>query len=239
MTSSQYALQYETVLTHPKPDAAIIWLHGLGANGHDFVPIVPELALPAEAKIRFIFPHSPQLSVTINGGMVMPAWYDILELSLDRKIDHKHILSSSQAIHTLLRHELDQGIASERLLLAGFSQGGAVVYEAGLSFDQPLGGLMALSTYFPTHETVAIHPANRAVPIHISHGTADPIVPLALGQKAHKILREYGFQAEFRSYPMPHSVCPEQVRDLSAWICSRLLPPSHHTNTQQPLSFKI
>lgn len=216
-------LKCETLLTHPDPNATIIWLHGLGASGHDFVPIVPELALPPEAKIRFIFPHAPQIPVTINGGAVMPAWYDLLDLSVERKIDYQQIQSSADSIRFMLQQEIEHGISSERIIVAGFSQGGAVAYEAALSFDQPLGGLMILSSYFPTRETVVVHPANRTLPISIYHGNQDCVVPVHLGQLAFEHLSNRGFKPEFHSYSAEHSVHPKEVKDISEWIQSRLL----------------
>jgi len=147
-------LPCETIETSNNPDAAVIWLHGLGANGHDFVPIVPQLRLPSEFKVRFIFPHAPSIPVTINGGMVMPAWYDILSLEAGRKTNPDQIEASAAAVIALLERERSRGIASERIVLAGFSQGGAVVYQAALAYENRLAGLMAMSTYFPTHETV-------------------------------------------------------------------------------------
>lgn len=211
-------LKFETVETHPTPDAAVIWLHGLGADGHDFVPIVPELRLPTTCRIRFIFPHAPHLPVTINGGMVMPAWYDIYALTLERKVDTDQILASSNAVKALVDQQIQEGIASERIVLAGFSQGGAVAYQLALSCETPLGGLMAMSTYFATEETIHYHPANAKLPIHIFHGTQDNVVPEVLGQTARDCLTQKGFTPEYKTYPMAHSVHPQQIRDISAWL---------------------
>ena len=157
--------------------ATVIWLHGLGADGHDFVPIIPELGLPRDHGIRFIFPHAPALPVTINGGYVMPAWYDILEMSLDRKVDVAQLQASAQEVGKLIEREIARGIPSERIVIAGFSQGGAVAYQAALSYPKPLAGLLALSTYFATTDTVALNAANAQLPIHIFHGKQDTIVP--------------------------------------------------------------
>ena len=199
-------------------DSAVIWLHGLGASGHDFEPIVPELRLPAELSVRFVFPHAPQMPVTINGGMVMPAWYDILEMSIDRKIDTAQIENSASAIHALIEREIDNGIPAERIVVAGFSQGGAVGYQAALSYSKRLAGLMTLSTYFATSDTVALEPTNADIPIFISHGTLDPVVPEQLGQKAFELLLARGYRPEYKTYGMEHSVHPNQIKDISDWL---------------------
>lgn len=203
--------------------ATVIWLHGLGANGHDFEPIVPELGLPAAAPVRFLFPHAPAMPVTINNGMVMPAWYDILEMNIERRVDETQLRASARAVAALLDREIERGIASQRLLLAGFSQGGAVAFETALGYPQPLAGLLSLSSYFATAATVAMHEANRDLPILICHGTRDPLVPEALGRRSAELLRERGYRVEYRSYPMEHAVCMEEVRDIGAWLRSVLL----------------
>ncbi len=215
-------LPCEIVETSDTIDSAVIWLHGLGANGHDFVPIVPELKLPESLGIRFVFPHAPSIAVTINGGMVMPAWYDIFEMSLERKIDTAQILASSAAIHQLIEREISNGIASERIILAGFSQGGAVCYQAALSYDKPLAGLMTMSTYFATDKSVTVNAANRALPIEIFHGTHDPVVPEALGRHAVAALQSKNFTPQYKTYPMEHAVCPQQINDISQWLQQRL-----------------
>ncbi len=215
-------LPCEIVETSNTIDSAVIWLHGLGANGHDFVPIVPELKLAENLGIRFVFPHAPSIPVTINGGMVMPAWYDIFEMSLERKIDTTQILASSAAIHQLIEREITHGIASERIIVAGFSQGGAVCYQAALSYDKPLAGLMAMSTYFATDKSVADNAANRTLPIEIFHGTHDPVVPEAMGRHAVAALQNKGFSPTYKTYPMQHAVCPQQINDISQWLQQRL-----------------
>lgn len=204
--------------TAPNPDASIIWLHGLGADGHDFEPIVPELRLPANAAVRFIFPHAPAIPVTINGGMKMPAWYDILGMSVERAVDEPQLLKSADAICAFINREIERGIDSRRIILAGFSQGGAVAYQAGLSFPQPLGGLLGLSTYFATYKTLKLHPANKGLPVRICHGTLDPMVPESLGQQSVEAMKALGLSPEYKTYPMEHSVCPEEIRDISAWF---------------------
>lgn len=201
--------------THEYPDASVIWLHGLGADGHDFEPIVEELNLPPELRIRFLFPHAPSISVTVNQGYVMPAWFDILEMDIDRKVDAEQLLVSAAAIDRFVDREIERGISSHRIILAGFSQGGAVAYQVCLSRPQPLGGLLAMSTYFATSDSISLHPANQNLPIEIHHGLYDPVVPQALGIKAAEFLKNRGYAVIFRTYTMEHSVCPQQIRDLS------------------------
>ena len=198
--------------------ASVIWLHGLGADGHDFEPIVPELKLPAQAAIRFIFPHAPAMPVTINGGYVMPAWYDILAMDIDRKVDVKQLEASAQAVAKLIDRELAKGIPSERIVLAGFSQGGAVAYQTALSYPKPLGGLLAMSTYFATADTIQLNPANQKLPIAIFHGLQDPVVPESLGKKAQQRLQTLGYTPEYFTYAMEHSVNATEVKDLAKFI---------------------
>ncbi|MCH8550953.1 MAG: alpha/beta fold hydrolase [Natronospirillum sp.] len=200
---------------------AVIWLHGLGANGHDFEPIVPQLGL-SDLAVRFVFPHAPDLPVTINGGMRMPAWYDILEMNLDRRVDLGQLQASADAVRALIKRENDRGIPCSRIVLAGFSQGGAVAYEAALSHPEPLAGLMALSTYLATADTLERHPANSALPTLIQHGTQDPVVPEVLGRKAHEQMLAWGYPAEYQNFRMPHAVCPEQVTVIGHWLRARL-----------------
>ena len=204
--------------TRPKPDSAVIWLHGLGADGNDFAPIVGQLRLPPTAAIRFIFPHAPTMPVTVNGGFVMPAWYDILEMQIDRKVDQPGLLASVKAIGGFVDRELARGIAGKRLVIAGFSQGGAVAYQLALSHATPLGGLLAMSTYLATADILSYSPANKDIPIKIQHGTHDPIVPEALGRQAVARLTREGYKISYQSYPMEHSVCPAQINDISQWL---------------------
>lgn len=210
-------LDSEIIETRDTVDAAIIWLHGLGANGYDFVPIIPRLALPKQLGIRFIFPHAPAMPVTLNGGMTMPAWYDIYALEKGSKVDHKGIESSSIAITKLIDREIEQGIESQRIILAGFSQGGAVAIQAGLTYQQPLAGLMSLSSYFPTHNTVSPI-AEQELAIAIFHGSDDTVVPEHLAQHSVDKLQSFGYQPEFHSYPMAHEVHPQEIDDISAFI---------------------
>ena len=199
-------------------DAAVIWLHGLGASGHDFQPIVPELDLPEEMAVRFIFPHAPNIPVTINGGMVMPAWYDILALDIEREINEQQFQASVDATIALIERELERGVASERIVIAGFSQGGAIAYQAALTYQKPLAGLMTMSTYFGTYKTITPHPANKNIPIHIFHGSFDPMVPETMGKQAKAALEQLGYAPEYKAYPMAHEVCLEQINDISAWL---------------------
>ena len=199
-------------------DAAIVWLHGLGADGHDFEPIVPELRLPKDAAVRFVFPNAPAIPVTINGGMVMPAWFDIREMSIERSIDERQLLESAAAVSALIDREVERGVDSRRIVLAGFSQGGVVAYQVALSYPKPLAGLLALSAYFATARSVVPHPANRALPVQICHGSLDPLVPELLGHQAHQVLLAMGYAANYKTYPVGHGVSEEEVADIGRWL---------------------
>ncbi len=199
-------------------DAAVIWLHGLGADGHDFEPIVSELRLPGSAAVRFVFPHAPSMPVTINNGMVMPAWYDILDMSIEKKLDEGQLLTSSEKIRALIDREIERGIDSSRIVIAGFSQGGAVGYQTALTYPKPLAGLLAMSTYFATSESIVPSQENKALPIQIYHGTMDPVVPVPLGKIAYEELKEKGYSVNYQAYPMQHGVCAEEVLDISKWL---------------------
>ncbi|KXS54884.1 MAG: carboxylesterase [Marinobacter sp. T13-3] len=216
------SLESLIIETGPNPEASVIWLHGLGANGHDFEPVVPELAFAKKRAVRFIFPHAPDLPVTINGGMRMPAWYDILALNIDRQLDEKQLRASAQAVAELVDQEREKGIAPENILVGGFSQGGAVAYETALSYSAPLAGLFALSTYYATADSVQRSEANQNLPIFIGHGTHDPMVPEALGQRAVQVLQGQGYAPEYHRYGMEHSLCLEEIRDMDAF-CERCL----------------
>ncbi len=200
-------------------DACVIWLHGLGASGHDFVPIAAELNLPDTMALRFVFPHAPAIPVTVNGGMVMPAWYDILAMGgSDRQLDTTQLMSSAAAVVALIEQQREQGIASQRIVLAGFSQGGAVAYEVALSHPEPLAGLMTMSTYFPTQQSLVPSAANGALPIHVFHGSHDPMVPESMANDALAALQALGHEPEYKSYAMAHEVCLEQIGDIAAWL---------------------
>lgn len=217
----QYLSCVEVEPTH-EANASVIWLHGLGADGHDFEPIVKELQLPEQFAIRFIFPHSPSIPVTVNGGMTMPAWYDILDMSIDRKVDVAQLTQSANAVQALIEREIQRGIPANRIILAGFSQGGAVAYQAALSFGQSLAGLLAMSTYFATKDSIEIDATNKQLDINIMHGSYDNVVLPQLGEKALQTLQSLGFTPSYSQYPMEHSVCAAQIADISSWLQQRL-----------------
>jgi len=206
--------------TRPNPDAAVIWMHGLGADGNDFVPIVGELDLPEDCGIRFIFPHAPTRPVTINGGAVMRAWYDIVGSDLTDRGDERGIRDSQLRIEQLIAREKTRGIAASRLVLAGFSQGGVIALQAGLRHPERLAGIMALSTYLALPQVLVAeaHAANRAVPIFMAHGTSDPMIRLDWAEASHRALQTHGYDVEWHTYRMQHAVCIEEVRDIGAWL---------------------
>ena len=197
---------------------AVIWLHGLGASGHDFEPVVPQLGLDADMAVRFIFPHAPNRPVTVNGGMVMPAWYDILEMSLERKVDVNQIEESAQQIEDLIAREVERGVKPEHIVIAGFSQGGAVAYHVALGYPERLAGLMTLSTYLATNDNISYSDANKDMPILIEHGTHDPVVPAILGEQAKQLLSEKGYNVAYHTYPMAHQVCMPQIQNIGKWL---------------------
>ncbi len=204
--------------------ASILWLHGLGADGHDFEPIVPELGADATRGVRFLFPHAPFRPVTINNGFVMRAWYDVLDMELTRRPDEAGIKSSSELLRRYISAEAEKGVPSERILLAGFSQGGAVALHTGLRYEQRLGGILALSTYLPLPEAAAreAHQANAEVPIFMAHGSADPVVGIVHAERSRDFLTARGYRVEWHEYPMMHAVCAEEIRDVARWL-SRVL----------------
>lgn len=211
--------------TGSAPTFALIWLHGLGADGSDFVPVIPELGLPPELTGRFIFPHAPYMPVTCNGGYEMRAWYDILSLAPgSREVDEASLQRSRETVRQLIGEQVAAGIPSRRIFLAGFSQGGAVAYTTALTQAEPLGGLIALSTYLPAPELVRreLSPANRELPVFAAHGSDDGVVAPALGLQARDWLEQWGLAPEWRLYPMEHSVCLEEVADIGAWLARRL-----------------
>lgn len=197
---------------------SVIWLHGLGADGNDFAPIVPHLKVAPGLHIRYVFPHAPKLAVTINGGMVMPAWYDILTMHIERQVDTQQLRQSAAAVNALIAREMARGISAEHIVLAGFSQGGAVVYEAALSYPQRLGGLLVMSSYLATAASVTCHPANQQLPILIQHGSQDPVVAEQLGQQAQQWLVQHGYPVSYQRYPMQHQVCAEQIEQIANWF---------------------
>jgi len=206
-------------------NAAVIWLHGLGADGHDFVPIVGELNLPQSLAARFIFPHARARPVTINNGYVMRAWYDITGLSRGNPEDAAGIRESENVVRGLIESQVAAGIAANRIVIAGFSQGGAIALQSALRYPQRLGGLLALSTYLPLANSLAAEATsvNRDLPILMCHGTRDPVVPLALGSDARDLLTRAGYHVDWRTYPMEHSVCMEEIADIGAWL-AQILP---------------
>ena len=212
----------ETVEVEPKAKAtaSVVWLHGLGADGHDFESLVPELRLPESLAVRFVFPHADVRPVTINGGHPMRAWYDILALDRSMPQDARGIQASAAQVRALVAREKERGVSEDRVVLAGFSQGGAIALYEGLRHPARLAGILALSTYLPLAETLAAeaHPANAAVPIFIAHGTLDPTVPLAMGEATRRLLDERGHDILWKTYPMGHSLCREEVKDISAFL---------------------
>jgi len=209
--------------TTPNPVATVIWMHGLGADGNDFVPIVNELDLAGAPGIRFVFPHAPVRAVTINNGHRMRAWYDIAFGDLEgssRKADEKGVRESQAQIGELITRENTRGISSGNIVLAGFSQGGAIALHTGLRHPEKLAGVMALSTYLPLAESFVQEaaPANKATSVFMAHGTQDPVVPYAMGRNSHDLLNQSGYAIEWQEYPMQHSVCMEEVSDISRWL---------------------
>lgn len=199
---------------------SVIWLHGLGASGHDFEPLVPHLGL--KSNIRFIFPHAPQRPVTINGGLVMPSWYDILSLGEIREVDWKQVEQSVADLEAFLKREEEHGIPSKRVVLAGFSQGGAITLQTALHLKQKLAGIMALSTYLFAPETIpnAADTANSNTPILMHHGLYDPVVPLTLAERSQAALKKQAFAINWQTWPMQHGVCPEQIAVIGQWLRS-------------------
>ena len=218
-----HALPHITVETKPNPDASIIWLHGLGADGHDFEPIVPQLGLPDNLAVRFIFPHAPHMPVSINGGYIMPAWYDIKQQDLGVEHDKQGVHDSALAINMLIEQELMRGIPAHRIILAGFSQGAAMSIYVGLRQEKPLAGIMALSGYMLLEdEIVDVRQHDMPIPIFLAHGKQDPIVNFKLGEVAHQQLKQLGHPVAWHAYDMEHSVCPDEIMDMGVWISQRL-----------------
>jgi len=210
-------LESVEIETGPSPRAAVIWMHGLGADGNDFVPIVPELSLPASLPVRFVFPHAPMQPVTINNGYVMRAWYDVRG---DPREDVAGVRASQERIEALIGREKARGIPAARIVLAGFSQGGAMALHTGLRHGERLAVIMGLSCYLPHAETVETeaNPANRDVPILMAHGTHDPLIPIERAQRSRDRLVTLGYRVTWREYPMPHSVCAEEIADVATWL---------------------
>lgn len=206
--------------TAANPTHAVIWLHGLGADGNDFAPIVPELGLKDTPAVRFIFPHAPVMPVTINNGMSMRAWYDIVDTNLGRREDAQGIKASQKRVEALIQNENSRGIETKNIVLAGFSQGCAMTLQTGLRYPEKLAGLLCLSGYLPLHDSLAQerNPANNDTPIFMAHGTQDPVVPLDRAEASRQILTELGYNINWQTYPMPHSVCAPEVADIAKFL---------------------
>jgi len=211
------------VVTGTEPKGSVIWMHGLGADGWDFVPMVKELPLPEGLDLRFVFPHAPTRPVTINNGYVMRAWYDISMQDLARKPDEAGIRESQAKIGELIERERKRGIAADKIILAGFSQGGAIALQAGLRYPEALGGVVALSTYLTLEDSLDREgtAANKRTPIFMAHGTQDPIVPFTLADASRRKLEARGYAVDWHDYPMPHSVCGEEVEAIAQWLAAR------------------
>lgn len=211
-------------LVAPEHRSTLIWMHGLGDSGHGHAPIANELSFPDELGIKYIFPHAPSIPVTINGGMSMPAWYDILEMNLGRKIDEAGLEVSSQKISALIEKEVENGIDSKNIILVGFSQGGAVALHTALKYPVPLGGIVCLSTYLGA--TSVLHssttPVNKDIPIFWGHGSVDSVVPLTLAESSIQTLRDHDYEVTFKSYEMEHSIHPRELEDIQDWIIEKL-----------------
>lgn len=214
------AIEIETA---SNPRASIIWLHGLGADGNDFAPLADEIELPVS--VRYVFPHAPMMPVSINGGYVMRAWYDIVDAAIRRE-DEDGVRASQYRVEQLLAREKSRGIAASRTVLAGFSQGGAIALQAGLRQGERLAGIMALSTYVPLADRLAkeANPVNRGLPIFMAHGTADPMITHARAEASRDLLRQQAHAVEWHEYRMQHAVCPQEIADIGVWL-RRVLPP--------------
>ena len=206
------------VISGENPVGSVIWLHGLGADGHDFEPIVPELRLPAELPLRFVFPHAPTRPVTINGGMVMRAWYDIVTLDTEGRADADGVRESTAILEALIAREMERGIPADKIVIAGFSMGGAIAINTALHTTHTLAGLMALSTYLPLPGEVDGSSGSRDLPVFMAHGSFDPMLPMQWGQLSAKKLEETGFGVEWHEYPMAHAVCPQEIADIREWL---------------------
>ena len=212
-------LETVTVETGPNPTFSIIWMHGLGADGHDFEPLVPELLEDGMPSLRFVFPHAPVRPVTINNGYQMRAWYDIIGIDRRSAEDFAGIAASAQAVGDLIKAENQRGVPTERIAIAGFSQGGAMALHIATRYPEKFAGVIALSCYLPrARELAARNPANQATPVFMAHGTQDPVVPFPLGDESRRLLESAGYPVEWHAYPMPHALCEPEVADIRAWL---------------------
>jgi len=224
----QYEVEFIEHQTGLDPACSVIWMHGLGADGHDFEPIVPQLGLAPGMAVRFLFPHAPMRPITVNGGMVMRGWYDIANLPLDPETvlqeDRAGLEESAQMVRDLVEQERRRGIPPENIFLAGFSQGGAVALFLGLRFEEKLAGIIALSTYLPVHSRAGTEfsAASRCTPIFMGHGTEDPLIPVHLGNRGGELLSGLGYDVQWHSYPMPHSVHPQEILDIAGFMKANL-----------------
>jgi phospholipase/carboxylesterase len=222
-------LEVVEVVTGEQPTASVIWLHGLGADGHDFGPIVPDLKLPGGPDVRYIFPHAPVRPVTINAGYPMRAWYDIRSIDRSAPQDSEGFQSSLDAVTSLIQNEESRGIAAEKIVLAGFSQGGGIAITAALCYSKPLAGVIGLSTWVPRIDSLEEerNPANASTPLFLAHGSMDPMVPEAHGRESADKLEKLGYPVTWHSYPMLHAVCPEEIIDIRDWLSARLGSDTH------------
>lgn len=221
MHTYEKSVSNNSIVVAPSTQAtgSVIWLHGLGADGNDFVPLVSELNLSNNLPLRFVFPHAPLRPVTINNGYVMRAWFDIYSMKLDQRIDEEGIANSIELVHQLIENEQKCGILSENIILAGFSQGAVMALRTGLHYPKPLAGILALSGFLPAEQMAAeSNKANRATPIFIAHGSQDRVVPFILGEDTANALKTLHYPVTWKSYPIPHSVCAEEVSDIAKWL---------------------
>ncbi|MBL6749093.1 MAG: alpha/beta fold hydrolase [Nevskia sp.] len=204
--------------------AAVILLHGLGADGHDFVPVAEALGLPQSGRLRFVFPHAPVRRITLNGGMRMRGWYDIYSLERNGRQDQEGIAQAAAIAQSFIDEQVGAGVPRQRIVLAGFSQGGAVALHAGLRQEQALAGILALSTYLPLRASLPaeLTPAGRSTPVLQCHGRFDSVLPVAMGSEARDFLRSIGCEVQWHDYPMDHEVCAEEIADMGAWLAPRL-----------------
>jgi phospholipase/carboxylesterase len=217
MTSSS-----DAIVVHPSTaaDASVIWLHGLGADGHDFEPVVPHLGPAIAERTRFIFPHGPMRPVTINGGYVMRAWYDVVDADITRRADAAGVYESEKILRGYIGAEIASGIPPERIVVAGFSQGGAIALHGGLRYPRRLAGVLGISCYLPLPAAIAegLAPANATTPMFMAHGTEDPVIPVAAGKQSLDYLSDLGYDIEWHTYPIPHSVCLQEIEDIGRWL---------------------
>lgn len=221
---SQELLPFVEVNPTQAPKAVVIWLHGLGDSGNGFAPIVPELKIPESLAIRFIFPHAPTRPITINGGMEMRAWYDIASMDFNNRADSKGVKESAAQVEALIEAEISKGIPANKIVLAGFSQGGVIALHLGTRYEKTLAGIMSLSSYMSEPEKLSTEAsnANKNTPVLVAHGTQDEVVPIMMGNTAFKVLESNGYSVSWSEYAMPHSVCKEEIDDISAWLQQKL-----------------